>query len=364
MGFSCGLVGLPNVGKSTLFNALTSSSKAEAANYPFCTIDPNFGSVAVPDIRLNILAEITQSEKIIQNRMEFVDIAGLIEGASKGEGLGNQFLGHIMAVDVIAYVLRCFDDDDIIHVKDQVNPLADAEILELELILADIQSLTKRITGIEKKARQDKELQAQLELMQYILKTLEDGKGAMNCITKDNEIDIKKLQLLTGKPYFFLCNVKEKDILTGNDYTRQVIDFATKHNKEAIIISAKVESEIACMEDKNEQAEFLSMLGMTETGLDNVIRCGYKLLNLITFFTAGPKEARAWNVRNGACAPEAAGKIHSDFERGFICADVISFENYKIYNGWIKARENGKVEVQGKQYRMKDGDVILFKFNV
>jgi hypothetical protein len=361
MGFSCGLVGLPNVGKSTLFNALTSSSKAEAANYPFCTIDPNFGSVAVPDKRLNILADITKSEKIIQNRMEFVDIAGLIEGASKGEGLGNQFLGHIMAVDVIAYVLRCFDDDDIIHVRDQVNPLADAEILELELILADIQSLTKRITGIEKKAKQDKELQVQLELMKSILKTLEDGKPAMSCMTKDNEVDIKKLQLLTGKPYFFLCNVKEKDILTGNDYTKQVIDFATKHNKEAIIISAKVEAEIACMENDDEKAEFLSMLGMTETGLDNVIRCGYKLLNLITFFTAGPKEARAWN---GACAPEAAGKIHSDFERGFICADVISFENYKTYLGWTKARENGKVEVQGKQYHMKDGDVILFKFNV
>lgn len=364
MGFSCGLVGLPNVGKSTLFNALTSSGKAEAANYPFCTIDPNFGSVAVPDTRLNILAEITQSEKVIQNRMEFVDIAGLIEGASKGEGLGNQFLGHIMAVDVIAYVLRCFDDDDIIHVRDQVNPLADAEILELELILADIQSLTKRISSIEKKAKQDKDLQTQLELMQLVLKSLETGKPAITAMTKDNEVDIKKLQLLTGKPYFFICNVKERDILTGNDYTRQVIDFATQHNKEAIIISAKVESEIACMEDHNEKAEFLSMLGMIETGLDNVIKCGYKLLNLITFFTAGPKEARAWNVRNGACAPEAAGKIHSDFERGFICADVISFDNYKKYLGWTKARENGKVEVHGKQYHMKDGDVILFKFNV
>ncbi len=364
MGFSCGLVGLPNVGKSTLFNALTSSSKAESANYPFCTIDPNFGSVAVPDKRLDILAKITQSDKILSNRMEFVDIAGLIEGASQGEGLGNQFLGHIMAVDVIAYVLRCFDDDDIIHVRNKIDPLADAQILELELILADMQSLQKRITAIEKKARQNKELQAQMEFMQVVLKTLEAGMPATACMTKDNEVEIKKLQLLTGKPHFFVCNVKEKDILTGNDYTKIVKEFADKNHKEAIIISAKVESEIASMEDTAEKEECLSMLGMTETGLDYIIRCGYKLLNLITFFTVGPKEARAWNVRNGAFAPEAAGKIHSDFERGFICADVISFDNYKTYSGWIKAREHGKVEVQGKLYLMKEGDVVLFKFNV
>ena len=364
MSFSCGLVGLPNVGKSTLFNALTSSINASAANYPFCTIEPNFGSVTVPDKRLDILAEIVGSEKIISNRIEFVDIAGLIEGASKGDGLGNKFLGHIMAVDAIAYVLRCFDDEDIIHVRDVVNPLSDAEILELELILADMQSLQKRIVAIEKKAKQDKDLQQQMELMQVVLKTLEDGKPAIKCITKDNAAEIKKLQLLTTKPSFFICNVKEGDILSGNDYTKAVMNFAKENNKEAIIISAKIESEIACITDPNEREEFLSMLGMEETGLDNVIKCGYKMLDLLTFFTVGPQEARAWNVRNGAFAPEAAGKIHSDFERGFICADVISFENFRDYGGWVKAKEHGKVDVQGKQYVMRDGDVVLFKFNV
>lgn len=364
MGFSCGLVGLPNVGKSTLFNALTSSSAAAAANYPFCTIDPNFGSVEVPDKRLYRLAAITGSEKIISNRMEFVDIAGLIEGASKGEGLGNQFLGHIMAVDAIAYVLRCFDDEDIIHVRNTVNPIADVEILELELILADMQSLQKRIAAIEKKARQDKELAAQMELMQFVLKTLEEGKPAINCMTKDNSCEVRKLQLLTSKPSFFICNVKESDILTGNDYTKAVESFAKEHNRDCIIISAKIESEIAAIESEDERQEFLSMLNMSETGLDNVIKCGYKMLNLLTFFTVGPKEARAWNVRKGACAPEAAGKIHSDFERGFICADVMSAEDYEKYGGWVKAREHGKVAVQGKQYVMHDGDVVLFKFNV
>ncbi len=364
MSFSCGLVGLPNVGKSTLFNALTSSINASAANYPFCTIEPNFGSVTVPDKRLDKLAEIVGSEKIIPNRIEFVDIAGLIEGASKGDGLGNKFLGHIMVVDAIAYVLRCFDDEDIIHVRDVVNPLSDAEILELELILADMQSLQKRVVAIEKKAKQDKDLQNQLEIMQLVLKTLEDGKPAAQCITKDNATEIKKLQLLTTKPSFFICNVKEEDILTGNDYTKAVMNFAKQNNKEAIIISAKIESEIACITDQNEREEFLSMLGMEETGLDNVIKCGYRMLDLLTFFTAGPQEARAWNVRNGAFAPEAAGKIHSDFERGFICADVISFENFREYGGWVKAKENGKVDVQGKQYVMRDGDVVLFKFNV
>ena len=269
-----------------------------------------------------------------------------------------------MAVDAIAYVLRCFDDEDIIHVRDQVNPLSDAEILELELVLADMQSLQKRIVAIEKKAKQDKELQQQLEIMQLVLKTLEDGKPATQCITKENSVEVKKLQLLTTKPSFFICNVKEEDILTGNEYTKAVMKFAKENNKEAIIISAKIESEIACITDENERAEFLSMLGMEETGLDNVIRCGYKMLDMLTFFTVGPKEARAWNVRNGALAPEAAGKIHSDFERGFICADVISFEDFRDCNGWVKAKESGKVDVQGKQYAMRDGDIILFKFNV
>jgi GTP-binding protein YchF len=295
--------------------------------------------------------------------MEFVDIAGLIEGASKGEGLGNQFLGHIAAVDVIAYVLRCFEDEDIIHVRDEVNPLKDAEILELELILADLQSLERRIVTLEKKARQDKEIAAQVELMKEIIQLLSDGKPASQIITDDNKEEVKKLQLLTSKPSFFICNVKEEDLKQGNNYSDQVIAWAKAKGKEALIISAKIESEIASLNEE-EKEEFLEMLGIEETGLDKVINSGYKLLDLITFFTVGPKEARAWAVRKGALAPEAAGKIHSDFERGFICADLVSCDNFIQYGGWNKAAEVGKVEVQGKNYPVKDGDILLFKFNV
>ncbi|MEM9616350.1 MAG: redox-regulated ATPase YchF [Pseudomonadota bacterium] len=364
MGFQCGIVGLPNVGKSTLFNALTKTAAAQAANYPFCTIEPNVGDVAVPEPRLNKLAEIAGSAEIIPARMQFVDIAGLVKGASKGEGLGNQFLANIREVEAIVYVLRCFDDDDITHVSDKIDPIADFEVVETELMLADLESLEKRRVNLEKKAKgQDKEAKAALVLVDKALEVLREGKPARNVeISNDEKKDWLGLQLLTSKPVLFVANVDESAAADGNAYSRSVEERAGKENAAAVVISAKIESELAQLDD-DEQAEYLETLGLSEPGLNRLIRTGYDLLDLQTYFTAGPKETRAWTVRVGATAPQAAGVIHTDFEKGFIRAETISFDDYVTFNGEQGAKEAGKTRLEGKEYVVKDGDVMHFRFN-
>jgi GTP-binding protein YchF len=365
MGFKAGIVGLPNVGKSTLFNALTRTAAAQAANYPFCTIEPNVGDVAMPEPRLDVLAKIAGSKEIIPTRMNFVDIAGLVKGASKGEGLGNQFLSNIRECDAVAYVLRCFEDDDITHVSNKIDPLADFEVVETELMLADMESLEKRKQNVEKKAKGgDKEAIQTLMLIGKALDQLNAGKPARAAeISAEDQKAWKMLQLLTSKPVFFICNVDENSAEKGNAFSDQVMTHARKEGAAAVVISAKIESEIAVLSDE-EQKDFLESLGLVEPGLNRVIRAGYELLGLQTYFTVGPKEARAWTIKKGTTAPQAAGVIHGDFEKGFIKAETIAYADYVKFNGESGAKEAGKARQEGKDYIVQDGDVMHFRFNV
>ncbi len=381
MGFKCGIVGLPNVGKSTLFNALTETASAAAANYPFCTIEPNVGEVPVPDPRLDKIAAIAKSPLVTPTRLTFVDIAGLVRGASKGEGLGNQFLAHIREVDAIAYVLRCFEDPDVVHVEGRVDPLADAETIETELMLADLDSLERRVEPLEKKVRgQDKEAKKTLELVQRALAFLREGRPArLAWIPDEDKAAFRALNLLTSKRAFYVCNVDEASAATGNEFSREIEDKiervygqgadampagnlrAQPKPPAVIVISAKIEAELAQL-PPGEWTEYLAELGLKEPGLNRLIRAGYKLLDLITYFTAGPKEARAWTVAQGTSAPQAAGVIHTDFEKGFIRAETITYDDYVALGGEAGARDAGKMRLEGKDYVVKDGDVLHFRF--
>ena len=366
MGFKCGIVGLPNVGKSTLFNALTKTAAAQAANYPFCTIEPNTGEVAVPDSRLQQIAGIAKSKEIIPTRISFVDIAGLVRGASKGEGLGNQFLANIREVDAIVHVLRCFEDDDITHVEGRIDPVADAETVESELMLADLESLERRIVQVRKRATgKEKEAMTVLPVMEQALTLLQDGKPVrmmLDGIAAEDLSILQGLNLLTSKPVLYVCNVAESDAAGGNEHTRAVEAMAEKQGAKTVVISAAIEAEVAQLADE-EAKEYLEAMGLVEPGLDRLIRAGYDLLNLITYFTAGPKETRAWTVEKGSKAPRAAGVIHTDFERGFIRAQTIAFNDYVTLGGETAAKEAGKARDEGKEYVVQDGDVLLFKFN-
>jgi GTP-binding protein YchF len=366
MGFRCGIVGLPNVGKSTLFNALTETAAAQAANYPFCTIEPNVGRVAVPDPRLQQISGIAKSAQTIETQIEFVDIAGLVRGASKGEGLGNQFLANIREVDAIVHVLRCFEGGDVTHVEGRVDPIADAETVETELMLADLDSLERRVPNLVKKAQQgDKEAKIEASVLGQALDLLRDSKPARLTKPKDAEEEkaLRRAQLLTAKPVLYVCNVDEGEAAEGNALSARVFEKAKADNAVAVVISAAIEAEIATL-PSDEREAFLADLGLEETGLSRIIRAGYDLLGLITFFTAGPKESRAWTVHRGAKAPEAAGEIHTDFERGFIRAETIAFGDYVSAGGEAGAKEAGKMRSEGKEYVVQDGDVLLFRFNV
>jgi ribosome-binding ATPase len=363
MGFKCGIVGLPNVGKSTLFNALTETAAAQAANYPFCTIEPNVGEVAVPDPRLDNLAAIAKSAEIIPTRLTFVDIAGLVRGASKGEGLGNQFLAAIREVDAIAHVVRCFEDSDVTHVEGKIDPIADIETIETELMLADLDSLEKRIDPLEKKAKGgDKEARQTVDLMRRSLALLREGKPARAVERKpEEEKAFHMLGLITSLPVLYVCNVEEDSAATGNKFSRRVEERAKEEGAGSVVISAKIESEIAVLPPA-ERADYLEAVGLKEPGLNRLIRAGYGLLHLITYFTAGPKETRAWTITEGTKAPQAAGVIHSDFEKGFIRAETIAYDDYVATGGEAGARDAGKMRLEGKDYVVADGDVMHFRF--
>jgi GTP-binding protein YchF len=365
MGFNCGIVGLPNVGKSTLFNALTSTAAAAAANYPFCTIEPNIGRVPVPDARLEVVARIAKSAKIVPTQLEVVDIAGLVRGASRGEGLGNRFLAAIREVDAILHVLRCFEDSEVAHVEGGVDPVRDAELIETELLLADIASLERRVDGLTKRVRGgDTEARAQLQVLERIRPDLEAGHPARRLILPTGqEAAFASLQLLTAKPLLYVCNVAEEAAAAGNRWTRAVVERAADEGAGVVLVSAAVEAELAAL-TAEEQAEYLAALGLERPGLERVIHAGYGLLGLITFLTAGPKEARAWTIPRGSGAADAAGTIHSDFKRGFICAEVIAYDDFVTYGGEAGAREAGRLRLEGRDYVVRDGDVVHFRFNV
>ena len=366
MGFKCGIIGLPNVGKSTLFNALTQSNKAEAANYPFATIEPNVGRVAVPDIRLEKLATIVKSEKIIPSFMDFVDIAGLVKGASKGEGLGNKFLGHIREVDAIAHVVRCFEDNNITHVASKIEPINDIDTIKLELQLADLETLNNKKINLEKKLKtNDKVVKNQYETIEKILHSLEiDNNIEINNFKDYEKKYINDLNLISIKPTMYVCNVDEDSIIKGNILSKKVEEFAKKNNDLVVLVSASIEAQIAELDSDEEKSEFLKELNLDQTTLNKVIKSGYNLLNLINYFTCGPKETRSWTINKNTLAPQAAGKIHTDFEKGFIRAETISYDEYIKYNGDSGSRDAGKLRQEGREYIVNDGDVMNFLFNV
>ena len=365
MGFKCGIIGLPNIGKSTLFNALTQTSQAQAENYPFCTIEPNIGEVDVPDARLNQLSIISSSSKTIPTRLTFVDIAGLVEGASKGEGLGNKFLANIREVDAVAHIIRCFEDDNITHVNGKIDPVRDIEIINTELLLSDLENLQNKIPALEKKERSgNKESKEKLLLIDLLLNNINDGKSIKNIqLDEDQKNYLKEFQLLTNKEILYVCNTDEESVDKENKFSKSVEDYIKDTNAKKINISAEIESQLSLL-DKNEKIEFLETIGLKEPGLNKLITEGYRALKLITFFTSGPKESKAWTIKEGSFAPQAAGKIHTDFEKGFIRAETINFEELIDLGDFSSAKDNGKIRSEGKDYQVKDGDIINFRFNV